>query len=368
MKIKILLLSLSAHVFFSLTLQGQNAVQEPVAKNVILLIGDGMGVAQVYAAMSVSKDKLNIERSQFFGYSKTYSASDYTTDSGAGATAISTGKKTYNKAIAVDTNKQALIRITDLVKANGQAYGVVATCEVVHATPASFMVSDTSRYNSVELAKSIVYSEVDILIGGGAQLFDTLGLIDSMKLRGYDIEPDLTKIDIRSDKPVVSLPYKAHPPKMINGRGDYLPQATKIAMEKLSNNQSGFFLMVEGSQMDWGGHANDINYIVSELIDFDNAVGAAYDFADRNPGTLVVVTADHETGGLSLLSGSVENKTVEAAFATTGHTGVMVPVFAYGAGAKEFSAIMENTDIFFKIAKLMGIGDDILKESIVVEN
>jgi len=183
---------------------------------------------------------------------------------------------------------------------------------------------------------------------------------------GYQITPNFMEIDIESEAPVISLPYDKHPPRMLDGRGEFLPNATEIALKKLDNNNKGFFLMVEGSQIDWAGHNNDIDYAVTEVIDLDNAIGKAYDFADKNPGTLVIVTADHETGGLALLDGSVENKTVEAIFATKGHTGVMVPVYAYGAGASNFSAIMENTEIFIKIATLLGV-ETVVDEPIVEE-
>jgi alkaline phosphatase len=335
--------------------QSKKSEKKDEVKNIILLIGDGMGLAQVYAGMSVAKSPLNIERSQFFGFSKTYSANRYTTDSGAGATALSSGKKTYSGAIAIDSNRQTLKIITEYAHEAGIATGVIATCELVHATPAAFITHNVSRRNYDELARGFLNAQIDLYIGGGYFRFDSLGVTDSLERLGYQIQPEIAKIDITSLEPVLSLPYLKHPPRMLDGRGNFLPDATNIALQKLSNYKKGFFIMIEGSQIDWGGHDNDIEYVTSEMIDFDNAVGVAYDFADNNPGTLVIVTADHETGGLFISNGNIKDKTITTGFGSTSHTGVMVPIFAYGTGAEEFSAIMENTEIFNKMMSALGL-------------
>ena len=131
-------------------------------------------------------------------------------------------------------------------------------------------------------------------------------------------------------------------------------EATKIALSRLKKNENGFFIMIEGSQIDWGGHDNDISYQISEVIDFDKAVGEAMNFADNNPGTLVIVTADHETGGLALVGGDIKNGELQARYSSGDHTAVMVPVFAYGTGAAEFAGIYENTELFHKMIRLFG--------------
>jgi alkaline phosphatase len=139
----------------------------------------------------------------------------------------------------------------------------------------------------------------------------------------------------------------------MNEREQMLPVATETAIDILSKNKKGFFLMVEGSQIDWGGHAGSTIYVVEDMLDFDRVIGQAIDFASKDGKTLVVVTADHETGGMAITGGSIKDGTVTAAFPTGGHTSVMVPVFAYGPGAKEFIGIMENTDIHSKMKKLL---------------
>ncbi|QQS50766.1 MAG: alkaline phosphatase [Bacteroidota bacterium] len=349
--------NLSVLILFFGTLQAQMAAVSGTTevRNIIILVGDGMGIAQVQAAMSVSKDKLNIERAQFTGFSKTYSADDYTTDSGAGATAIFTGKKTYNTAISVDINFNSLKSISQYAHEAGHVTGTVVSCDLVHATPAAFNTQNARRSNYGEIAQSYLLSNADVLIGGGSRLFDSLGLTAAFRKKGYMVEKSLEALNASTDRPVLVQPFEEHAPKMSEGRGSYLPDATRFALEKLNRHEKGFLLMIEGSQIDWGGHANDIDYVISELLDFDQCVGAAFDFADANPGTLVIVTADHETGGLTLIDFDDETKKLIYNFSTSNHTGVMVPVFAYGTGANNFTGIMENTDLFYKMMAAFGL-------------
>jgi alkaline phosphatase len=328
-------------------------------RNIILLIGDGMGLAQEYAGYTVNKGTLNIERAKFIGFSKTYSANNYITDSGAGATAISTGCKTNNYSIGIDKDGHAKETILESAEKKGLATGLVVTCSVTHATPAAFVAHVESRYSEESIALSYLSCGIDIFIGGGTDYFehrlDKLNLSDSLRKIGYSVVYDLKSIDISNNKNIGCLAANVSLPQFNQGRGDFLPQATEIALKKLDKNEKGFFIMIEGSQIDWGGHNNDLNYVTSEVIDFDKAVGEAFDFADANPGTLVIVTADHETGGLALTGGDFINGTVEGKFSTIGHTGVMVPVYTYGQGSSEFAGIYENTEIYRKMMRLLGL-------------
>ena len=323
-------------------------------KNVILLIGDGMGVSQVYSAMTVSLDTLNIERFKYIGFSKTYSIDNYITDSGAGGTALSTGKKTKNGYIAVDSSKKTLKTILEYAEDNNYATGLVATSSIVHATPASFISHYYKRHDFERLALDFLNTDIDIFIGGGrksfAQRSDSLNLIDSLIKRNYDVFNNLDSMVANSNN-IAVFTAENHNPKYSEGRGDMLPDATEKAINFLKNRKNGFFLMVEGSQIDWGGHDNDVDYIVSEMIDFDKAIGKALDFAKKDKHTLVIITADHECGGLSLNGGDIKKGIVEGAFTSDYHTAVMVPVFAYGPGAKEFIGIYENTAVFDKMMK-----------------
>lgn len=336
--------------------QKQNKPKKP--KNIILLIGDGMGVTQIYAAMSVSEKPLNLERFKIIGFHKTYSANNYITDSGAGGTALSTGHKTNNHSIAVDTLGNPLKTILEYAEDNHLSTGLVASSAITHATPAVFIAHDTSRYNYENIALDFLDVDIDVFIGGGKKNFsnrtDKLNLIDSLKKRNYFVIDGVENFNPNLDGKFAVFTAAWHNPKISEGRGNMLPLSTQKAIDCLSKNKKGFFLMVEGSQIDFGGHDNDIDYVNSELIDFDNAVGKALAFAEKNGETLVIVTADHETGGLTLPDGDINNHTIKAVFSSDDHTGVMVPVFAYGPGAENFGGIYQNTDVFLKMMTEFG--------------
>ena len=332
---------------------------EPQVRNIILMIGDGMGVAQIYAGYTVNKGKLNLEKASYIGFSKTSSANNYITDSGAGATAISTGHKTNNEHIGID--EKGIIRKTILESAEekGLSTGIVVTCPITHATPAAFYGHQNSRFEYEKLAKDIVHSGIDIFIGGGSINFekrtDSLNYSDSLRKKGYLIVYDLDSIQPDISKKTGCFVTDEDLRPVFQGRGNYLQKAAHIAMNILGKNKNGFFMMIEGSQIDWGGHKNNTEYITGEMVDFDRAVGEVFTYADRHPGTLVIVTADHETGGMALVGGDIRSGKIEAKYSTNMHTGVMVPVFAYGTGAEEFAGIYENTEIYYKMMKLLNL-------------
>ena len=328
-------------------------------RNIILLIGDGMGATQIYAGMVAGRQELNLERFRHLGFSKTNSFDDLITDSGAGATAFSIGKKAFNGAIGVDSDTMACETILETAARMGKQTGVVVTSSVTHATPASFLTHVPDREMHEEIARQIMESKVDLLIGAGKKYFDQRkdgrALTANMRERGFYTAFDSTSLaQIPKGSRLAALLWDKEAPKMSEGRGDFLPTSTRLALEHLNDTTKGFFLMVEGSQIDWGGHANDADYIVREMIDFDRAIGVALDFAAKDGQTLVVVTADHETGGFAINGGEWSTGRIEAAFTTKKHTGVMVPVFAYGPGAHAFTGIQDNTSIYKHMMRLWG--------------
>ncbi|MFN8255805.1 MAG: alkaline phosphatase [Bacteroidales bacterium] len=329
------------------------------AKNVILLIGDGMGVAQIYSGLTANHGKLNFEQFKFIGFSKTYSASNYITDSGAGATALSTGKKTKNGYIGVDTAGKPLKTLLEIAEDNKMSTGLVATSSITHATPASFIAHCADRNDYESIANDFLKTDIDVFIGGGKNNFnkrkDGKDLIGELKKKGYTVTDTITDFVNLKTKRLAGFTAKGHNPSILNGRGEMLPVASNVAIDILSQNKTGFFLMIEGSQIDWGGHDNNTDYITSELIDFDKVIGQVLDFARKDKNTLVIVTADHETGGMAISGGDIKNGNVVAKFSTKDHTGVMVPVFAFGPGAEEFMGIYENNEIFFKIIQALGL-------------
>lgn len=346
--------------FFLLTLDGVSAPvvksSRPV-KNIILMIGDGMGTSEIYAGYTLNHGHLNLERFKNIGFSKTYSTS-YVTDSGAGGTAISTGKKTYNGAIGVDSTGKPAKTILEWAEEYGKATGLVATCAITHATPASFISHQAKRSDYELIAEDFLHTDIDVFIGGGRNHFqkrkDGVDLTLKLQEKGYAMAYTIDDIRNLKQGPVACLLDTVHQPKWMEGRGNQLTESVQEAIRLLSLDSDGFFLMVEGSQIDWGGHENNINYLATEVMDFDKAVGAALDFAEMNGETLVVITADHETGGLGLLDGNISTGEIKAGFTGTNHTGVMVPVLSFGPQSETFRGFQENTDIFFKMMDAFG--------------
>ena len=341
----------------------ESADQEPQKpKNIILLIGDGMGVSEVYAGLTANGGHLKLEECTTYGFSRTHSSSHFITDSGAGGTAISTGVRTYNGAIGVDPDSLPVKTILEYAEEKGLATGLISTSSITHATPASFISHQKSRGYYEAIAADFLKTDVDIVIGGGKNNFakraDSVNLLDQLVANGYQVSTDLTEMDTAKMSKHYVFTAEGHNPRYTEGRGNMLPDATKIAAEIMTKNENGFFMMVEGSMIDWGGHANDIKYITEEMIDFDNAIGMALEFAKKDGETLVLITADHETSGLAINGGNFETGEVTPGYTTKGHTGVMVPVFAYGPGAGDFAGIQKNTDLFTKMMNLLNLGNE----------
>lgn len=320
-------------------------------KNVILLIGDGMGLAQIYAGMTANRGQLNLGKFLNIGFSKTNSADSYITDSAAGGTAMATGQKTRNRAIGVDTLGNPLPNLPTLLKQRGVKSGIISAGSATDATPAAFYAHQPERDMRNGIAHDFLKNPVDILIGGGYKEFEQQGLTDSLKVKGYQVSGNWA--DLESLKaPFVLLDSKVTVSKL-NGRQDFLVEAFRKTSQSLQANKKGFFLMAEGAQIDYGGHANVVPYVVTEMTDFDKLVGEALRFADSNGETLVVVTADHETGGLTLLDGDLRKGYVDGRFSTNDHTSILVPVFAYGPHSLDFRGTYENTELFAKIINVL---------------
>jgi alkaline phosphatase len=325
-------------------------------KNIILLIGDGMGVSQVFAGLTANRGHLFLENCKYIGFSKTQSADNYITDSAAGGTALSAGVKTYNGAIGVGVDGNPVKTILEEASENGLATGLVSTSSITHATPASFIAHQANRGSYEDIATDFLKTDIDVFIGGGLDHFakrkDGRDLTVELKNKGYKVETDLKKIGKVKKGKLAGFTAEVHNGRMAE-RGDMLPVATETALNILDNNKKGFFLMIEGSQIDWGGHAGSTIYVTEDMLDFDRVIGQALEFAAKDKETLIIVTADHETGGMAITGGDMDKGVVKAAFPTGGHTAVMVPVFSYGPGAEEFIGIMENTDIYAKMKKLL---------------
>jgi alkaline phosphatase len=330
-------------------------------RNIIFLIGDGMGLSQVTAGMFSNDNHLELERCTIVGIHKPYSANDLITDSASGATAFSIGKKTINAYLGLDSTGASHTTIMEDVSKIGMNTGLIVTSTIVHATPAAFYAHQKSRDDYEDIARDMVNSDFNLLIGGGKKYFDrrtkdTLNLITQLKSRDFFVsdyfENNLNEMTFPKVKKFCFFTADGDPLPVSMGR-NYLPVATQKGIQFLKNNSDkGFFLMVEGSQIDWGGHNNDANYIISEMLDFDKAIKQALDFSEADQNTLVVITADHETGGFAINSGKKFGD-LNTGFTTKKHTADLIPVYAFGPGAEMFSGIYENTEIYNKMKKLI---------------
>ncbi|WP_163718275.1 alkaline phosphatase [Mangrovibacterium lignilyticum] len=333
----------------------KNYVDAPKSKrpkNIIFMIGDGMGTAQFYAGLTANHGNLFLNNFKHVGFSRTQSANNYITDSAAGGTALSSGYRTYNGAIGVDTDTVAHSTMLEIAEEKGLATGLISTSAITHATPASFIAHQPSRNMYEEIAGDFLNTDIDVFIGGGYKHFterkDGRDLTADLKMKGYVVLQDMKEIEKVKSGKLVGLTAEEHNP-VASERNNMLVRSTETALNILQQNKKGYFIMIEGSQIDWGGHQNNTNYVVEEMLDFDQAIGKALEFAAKDGETLIVITADHETGGMALTGGNMKTGMVQGSFIYGHHTGVMVPVFAFGPGADQFTGIMKNEDIGKKL-------------------
>ena len=325
-------------------------------KNVILMIGDGMSLMDVYTGWVANRGRLWLDNAQYTGLSATQCTNRLITDSGAGGTALATGHKTNYHSVGVDPQGKPLTSLVDLAKGKGKDAGIAVTCRLWDATPADFCCHNINRDNEQEIVADYVNSGVDYVFGGGAKYFtdrkDGRNIFNELEQKGYHISKSWEDLASWKTSKVFCVPYEVDTP-LPDERGDLLARASIKGMNLMNQNKNGFFMMVEGSQLDDYGHFNQLDMLMKELHDFDRTVGEVMKWAAKDGETLVVVTADHETGGLTLHDGDLKTGCVEAKFSSNGHTGVMVPVYAFGPGSEQFTGFMDNTDIFWKIKKLM---------------
>jgi alkaline phosphatase len=374
------------------------------AKNVILLIGDGMGFPQLTLARI---DKANENLSEYSsvelfmdgmeqtGYVSTHSANSFVTDSAPASTAMATGQKTNNGVISQDATAiqgkkdgKNLTTIVEMAEKAGLSTGLITTTRITHATPAAFYAHVDNRDNESEIADQLLMSKVDVILGGGLQYFiskndtdptgkegkrnDDRNLLTEFQSKDYDFvynDSAFQKVDANKTEKLLGLFESSHMQYELERQADpSLANMTEKAIAILSKNPKGFFLMVEGGRIDHAGHERNLSKIVADTLAFDDAVKEALDFASKDNSTLVIVTADHECGGLVLqpenltvyesglinpifasgtarISGPRYDFITETEEAT--HTAVDVPVMASGPGAEKVShGKLDNTQIF----------------------
>ena len=359
-RITFVLLSL---VFLALLPSCNNKKEEPQepakAVNVIYMIGDGMALPQVYVAMLASHDPMTFSQFPYIGVVDTHSASNDITDSAAGGTALASDHKTNNAMLGMNPDSIPVKTVLEVLAEQGKETGIVVTSYVTHATPAAFYAKVPHRKQYEDIAVQMAENPyLNLIIGGGMKHFnqrkDSLDLVARMENElGWTVYDTLDNIDVTCKKYAV-MADDNHMPHAAD-RGDFLPRAVKTALKSLDDAENGFFLMVEGSQIDFACHGNDSTWMMDEMLDFDYAVKVALDYAKEKGNTLVVVTADHETGGLTLPDPQGHYTNVVFDYSTGSHTCLPVLVYAYGPGAEQFTGWMQNTALKGKILNACGL-------------
>lgn len=317
-----------------------------------------MGLSHLTAGLVSTGGRLAVERFPVVGLARTSSADQLLTDSAAAATALACGVKTRNGAIGVDASGTPVPSLLELARARGLKTGVVVTSRLTDATPAAFLAHRASRKHQEEIALDVAASGADVLVGGGRCFFtarpDRRYLLGELGARGYAVVEEPARVAFAPPGKLAALLAEGDLPSETNGRGDLLRSAVSAALARLSGGK-GFVLVVEGSQVDSAAHENDGRGVTAEVADLDRTVARLLDFAATDGQTLVVLTADHDTGGLALTGGSLEEGSVETAFVTKGHTATMVPVFAFGPGSASFAGIHENSEIGKRLRAALGL-------------
>lgn len=358
----LVLIQLGCKVTSNTNLAINSEKEEPLS--VILMIGDGMGVAQISMAFYFGEEIPNFQRFESIGLHKSASTSHWITDSTAGATAFAIGEKTYKRAIGVSRDTLPKETILEHLKKQGYQTGLISLTTITHATLASFYAHVQDRDMHEEIAIQLVKADIDFLAGGGKKYFnqrnDGQDLFESLKNKAYHLDT-LSLSKPMKGKQNAFIIAEDGLPAIIDGRGNFLKEASLSALEFFEQTDKPFFLMIEGSFIDWGGHAKNPDMMITEVKDFDETLGAVLDYVETHPNTLLVVTADHETGGASIgkyyevdtVTGKQKEvpKKVAVYFNTDQHTGELIPVFAKGRGAENFQGIYENSDIYHKMMK-----------------
>jgi len=331
-------------------------------KNIILIIGDGMGLAHIALAEYLHKPPSALAQMEVVGLQKTYSSDNLETDSGAAGTAMSCGVKTFNSGIGEDADSTSVSSIMDIAHQHGLKTGFVVTCSVVHATPAVFYAHVDSRGSYEEIARQLVNADIDVFVGGGERYFydrasDKTNLLKVLEAKNYkvirnsDIYGQLHLDKINTAERIACFTAMDDPPRVTNGR-NWLPNIAVDVMTALEQrSEKGYFMMIEGSQIDWAAHANDSEWLAYEMQDMYDMLDGVLKKVVADENTLLIVTADHECGYVSIKG----KKYPRVEFGSKVHSSQMVPVFATGPGAEEFLGIYENTEIFQKMKMLLGL-------------
>ena len=329
--------------------------QESKPPNIIMMIGDGMGLSQISSGMYSNNNYTSFERSQHVGLIKTHSFDNLVTDSAAAGTAMSSGVKTYNRVVGMDENFNPVKSILEICRDRGYMTAIIATSTIVHATPASYYSKVKSRYEYEEIASQLSKSNINFFVGGGEKFFndrrDKRNLMNEMN--DYLFVNSIESFKKINSNKIGFLTSYDSPMGKHEGRKPSLEDIVQVTIQKLKSFNKPFFLLVEGSQIDWGGHDNDSEHMISEMLEFDRTVEKVFDFVNIDKNTTVIITADHETGGVAIIDGNIEDSKVVNKYISEDHTATMVPIFSFGPYSSLFSGVYDNTEIFDKLEAII---------------
>ncbi len=314
-----------------------------------------MGLSQISSGMYSNNNYTSFERSQHVGLIKTHSFDNLVTDSAAAGTAMSSGVKTYNRVVGMDENFNPVKSILEICRDRGYMTAIIATSTIVHATPASYYSKVKSRYEYEEIASQLSKSNINFFVGGGEKFFndrrDKRNLMNEMN--DYLFVNSIESFKKINSNKIGFLTSYDSPMGKHEGRKPSLEDIVQVTIQKLKSFNKPFFILVEGSQIDWGGHDNDSEHMISEMLEFDRTVEKVFDFVNIDKNTTVIITADHETGGVAIIDGNIEDSKVVNKYISEDHTATMVPIFSFGPYSSLFSGVYDNTEIFDKLEAII---------------
>ena len=348
----------SLFAYISLSCAGVTPTRTPPPPSrptsIILMIADGAGPAHFTVARMLRGPQFQTGRLPFTGLVATSPVTDsIVTDSAAAATAYATGFTTTRLGVGVDAAGNPRPTALQIARDAGKSTGLVTTTNFWDATPAAFAAHTPSRYATDDIIRQMLASGVDLIIGGGAARFGAEGrpaLKDVAAATGFALALTYPELE-RAGREVRLLAVFRTEPHEVDFTDVRLPVLARAAIDRLSHNPNGFFLLIEHEGPDGASHANETQKFIDSMISFDEAVGVAREYVSARTDVLLVVTADHATGGLQILREA--GKELELRWATKGHTGEAVPIFAAGPGAELFVGFMDGAEVGRRLQQLL---------------
>ncbi len=343
------------------------ALSDGRPRNVVLMIGDGVGLGHLSTVSTVLNGPgggLAVESAPVTGLVRTWASNDLVTGSAASASAMATGIKTRRKTISKNEDGSDNRTLIEAAAARGLSTGMVTTSGLVDATPAAFLSHSSNRYDFRSILEQILQSDAEVLIGGDythhgkakkqADYIDMINNVESDQTAGKTVVRSGEGLWASSGPVVALFPPR---PGFVYAHGPLLTDTAEHALGVLNSNPAGFLLLLECEETDEGAHVNDLDRVVAGMVELDQATRRVLEFAHMNGDTLVIVTADHDTGGVAILDGPFDDATATVGWVSDNHIGSWVPLFAFGPGAARFNGVMDNTDIGLRIADLLGLED-----------